>query len=263
MKFASIGSNCIDLYHIGDKKIPYAGGGPINVAVYLRRLGACSAYVGAVGKDEYGSFLIEKVKKEGVDLSHVHILEGKTAITHVTLDKEERILGEYEEGVLEAFSLSEEDITYLEHFDVVICDIWGHMEAQFETLKRRGIKIAFDCANYQNDKRAEMAIPFVDMLFFSSDLEENDLKEEMKRLLACGPSLVIATRGEVGSLAFDGKAWQEEGIVPVEKVVDTMGAGDSYMAGFLYQYQLEHSISKAMKKGSEVASQTLTYYGAW
>ena len=54
----------------------------------------------------------------------------------------------------------------------------------------------------------------------------------MLRLRSRGPQLVIAMRGEMGSLCFDGEGFHEFGIVKCDNVVDTMGAGDSYIAGF-------------------------------
>lgn len=44
---------------------------------------------------------------------------------------------------------------------------------------------------------------------------------------------MVVTRGEKGSMAYDGEKFYYGGIVPCE-VVDTMGAGDSFIAGFLY-----------------------------
>ena len=49
MKIACIGDNCIDYYDATGEAFP--GGNPVNVAVYLRRLGVESAYFGAVGTD--------------------------------------------------------------------------------------------------------------------------------------------------------------------------------------------------------------------
>ena len=73
----------------------------------------------------------------------------------------------------------------------------------------------------------------MDYAFFSHDGSDEAVRAYLQTVLAKGPSLAVATRGERGSVAFDGTRFYEYGIVPCT-VVDTMGAGDSFIAGFLY-----------------------------
>ena len=53
------------------------------------------------------------------------------------------------------------------------------------------------------------------------------------------------------------------GIVPGEDLVDSMGAGDSHIAGFLYGIVEGLPIDEAMQKGAANATETLKYFGAW
>ena len=101
----------------------------------------------------------------------------------------------------------------------------------------------------------------------SLGLEPKDSEEE---LLGCfleavqskGPRVVVVTRGSKGSLAWDGKQRYCYGIAKCE-VVDTMGAGDSFIAGFLYGILQGRSIPEAMEAGAENSAVTLGYSGAW
>ena len=68
--------------------------------------------------------------------------------------------------------------------------------------------------------------------------------------------------GELGSICYDGTTLYEYGIVPTE-VVNTVGAGDSYIAGFLYGIVEGLPIDEAMQKGAANATETLKYFGAW
>ena len=79
---------------------------------------------------------------------------------------------------------------------------------------------------------------------------------------ARGPKVALATLGGNGSVAFDGERFVTCGIVPVE-VVDTMGAGDSYIAGFITGIARGLSLEESMRLGAETASETITYMGAW
>ena len=62
--------------------------------------------------------------------------------------------------------------------------------------------------------------------------------------------------------AYDGREFYTYGIVPVD-VVDTMGAGDSFIAGFLYAICAGKAVPEAMADGAKNSSVTLAYAGAW
>ena len=101
MKIACIGDNCIDSYDETGKCYP--GGNAVNVAVYLRRLGLESSYVGAVGNDENGERLRRALLEKGVDVSRLRVIDGPTAVSHVRMLDGDRVFGEYEEGVMADF----------------------------------------------------------------------------------------------------------------------------------------------------------------
>mgnify|MGYP002537594323 CR=1 FL=1 len=113
MRLAAVGSNCIDYYNNIDGGKAFPGGGPVNMAVYTLRLGGEAAYIGPVGDDVYGQIMIETIKAKGVDTSHLRVEKGKTAVTQVELIDGERVFGDYDEGVLEKYKLTDEDIDYI------------------------------------------------------------------------------------------------------------------------------------------------------
>ncbi len=265
MKLAAVGSNCIDYYKNLNGGTPYPGGGPVNMAVYTKRLGGEAAYIGLVGNDAFGKVMIDAVTSKGVDTSRLHIREGKTAVTEVELIDGDRKFGIYEEGVLADYVLTEEDMDFIAGYDVVVCDLWGKVEGQFKDLQARGVPTAFDGATRPEDPAGKIALPYSDYFFFSA-AEGKDtpkLREQLKRYWNAGPKLVVATMGATGSICYDGKRYYVCGIVPCEKIVDTMGAGDSYIAGFLYGITEGLSIEEAMKKGAANAAETIGYFGAW
>lgn len=264
MKLAATGSNCIDYYQNIENGKPYPGGGPVNMAVYTIRNGGQASYIGPVGNDEYGKIMYEAAAAKGIDVSHMHIKEGKTAVSQVELIDGERVFGDYDEGVLSDYVLSDEDIDFICKHDVVVCDLWGKIEGQYKDLKARGVKTAFDCATRPEDKEAQTAMPYTDYLFFSSDEgDSEELREQMKKYKEKGPELVVAMLGTDGSLCYDGNKFYKYGIVECDNVVDTMGAGDSYIAGFLGGIIDGLSIEEAMHKGAATATETLKYFGAW
>lgn len=272
MKIACAGDNCVDYYdETGDA---YYGGNPVNVAVYFKRLGGESAYIGAVGNDEHGPKMKAAIEAKGVDCSHLRIEEGSTALTHVTMENGDRVLGDYDEGVMEHFSLSEEDIAFIEDYDLVISGLWSRTSDKLKRFDNK-VMVAFDFAERPYDPAGLEAMPSVNIGFFSDDnLEDEALKAKMRDIASRGPQIVVATRGDRGSVALCEGKFYEYGIKKCE-VVDTMGAGDSYIAGFLYEYlyalkcepglaaNLDEFIPACMKAGAENAAITIGYSGAW
>ena len=261
MKIACIGDNCIDYYDATGEAFP--GGNPVNVAVYLRRLGVESAYFGAVGTDIYGRMLLNRLQEKGVDISHVQILPGQSPLCHVSMENGNRILGDYSDGVMEHFRLREEDFSFLQQFDMAVTGLWGRVEEQLSEVKKLGIPVVFDGAERPFDPAGLIALPCSDIAFFSDDsLGEEELREKIRSVAALGPRIVIATRGEKGSLAFDSETWYSCTPAPC-KVEDTMGAGDSYIAGFLVSWLQKKPIPECMRAGAENAAVTIGYKGAW
>lgn len=77
-----------------------------------------------------------------------------------------------------------------------------------------------------------------------------------------GPKVIIATLGKNGSIGYDGNSWYRFGIIEC-KVVDTMGAGDSFIAGFLYGILNGLNVQDSMEAGAQNSAVTIGYKGAW
>lgn len=261
MKFATVGDNCIDAYESLGKY--YAGGNPVNVGVYMKRLGQEASYTGVVGDDTYGAFVKKALMEKGIDISHVKTLHGDTAVSKIEIVNGDRVFTDYIEGVLVDFKLTKEDIDFLCSHDLVITGIWGMIEDDLSKIKEKGVPIAFDFSDQQHHLIVEKAIGSVTYAFFSDDRGDTPkLRAYMKEMQNKGPKLVVVTMGEQGSICYDGKEFHTFDILPCE-VVDTMGAGDSYIAGFLLAIMNGNSIEECMKKGAQNSCVTLGYQGAW
>ncbi len=261
MKIACVGDHCIDYYDETGLACP--GGNPVNVAVYARRRGAQTAYFGPVGTDRFGGLLLKRLAEEQVDLSHVQRLDGPSALCHVTMRDGERLLGDYDEGVMADFSLREEDLRCLQDYDLAVTGLWGRAERYLEAIRTAGTPVAFDGAERPFDPAGLTALPHTDLAFFSNDrLDSEALRGMILSVKALGPRIVVATRGALGSLAFDGSVFYECPPAPCT-LVDTMGAGDSFIAGFLTSWLSGCGIPACMRAGAEEAASTIARFGAW
>ena len=176
---------------------------------------------------------------EGLDLSHLKVAEGKTAITYMTLDENDRVHGEYEEGVLENIVFDDEDIRFAAEHDLVFTAFWGKAENVMGRIHDLGACTAFDYAT-SNDERLpamlEVTRGAIDYGFFSykgiGSRDDAEPREFLKdKVSNYGMKVAVATFGEEGSLAYDGVCFYEGGVVPQPNVVNTVGAGDSFSQG--------------------------------
>ena len=227
------------------------------------RLGMEAAYIGWFGNDGHGDLVLSSLKSEGVDTSHCRVIDGPSAWGEVNLVNGERVFGASTHGVTPLIKLEEEDYRYISQFDIVHTSVFSHLEDSLERLKQASHILSFDFSEKTDEEYLGLVCPWVDIAFFSaSGQTETTLNALMKQVVDLGTKVVVITRGEQGSLAVkDGKSYSQ-GIVPVE-VVDTMGAGDAYIAGFLVDYVSGKDIQVCMQEGAAFAAQNCKSLGAY
>ncbi len=263
-RIACMGDNCVDYYdETGDV---FYGGNSVNVAVSLRRLGVNASCLSAVGTDRFGEEMRSALAGRGVDVSRLRTLSGPTALTHVKIREGERVFGDYEEGVMAGYALTEEDFSFISGHRIAVTGLWGRCEHALERIRAMGVATAFDCSDRPEDPAAQAAIPHAEIVFFSDDVSgDEELGARMREIFLRGTGAgrtVVATRGGRGSLLYDGTRFVRHGIIPCE-VKDTMGAGDSYIAGFLAGRLRGAAAEECMEAGARSAAVTLGYAGPW
>ena len=139
MRIAEIGDNCIDLYERIGKKYPT--GNVVDTGVNLKKLGADVSIISTTGSDEYGKWMIEALKKEGLDISHLKVKEGNTAITYMDMNGNDRVHGDYVEGVLENIEFDDEDVRFACEHDLVHTALWGKAEKVLPKIAEKGVPI--------------------------------------------------------------------------------------------------------------------------
>lgn len=258
MKVIAIGDNCIDDYiHQGEK---YVGGCSVNFSVYTKQLGGESAYLGAVGQDENGTLITNTLKAHGIDVSHVHIMNGKTAVTEVSLVDGDRKFLSYDEGVLKNLALSEADVAYIKTFDLLHTSVYGNIDYELKHFMA-DMLIVFDFGPKLSYANKEMVLDCIDYAFFSYTQDDAFIRKFLCDAVSHGLECAVATLGEHGSIAYDGKEWYVQGIRKVP-VVDTIGAGDSFIAGFSIAVLSGKSIPECLNAGALKAEETIQHFGA-
>ena len=257
-----VGDNTVDRYlHLG-KMFP--GGNAVNVPVLAHRAGHPAAYIGWLAEDRLGRLVYSALMQEGVDISHCRLVEGRNAYCNIHLVKGERVFGDYSEGVCDQISLESEDFDFISSFDITHTSIYSYIDPQLEKLKTFSNWLSYDFSQEWDEEIFKKTLPFVDIAVFSSPNQDNrETRDLMEWCAGIGPRIILATRGEKGALLFDGKIFYKQTVVEAPNVVDTLGAGDAFIARFMVDFIDGISIQESLANASEEAARTCTYYGAF
>ncbi|MBZ4668462.1 MAG: carbohydrate kinase [Defluviitaleaceae bacterium] len=263
MRVAAIGDNCIDVYPKLGRKYPT--GNVVNTGVNLKKLGIPVSIISTTGSDDNGKWMYETLEKEKLNLSHFKITEGITAITYMDMNGLDRVHGEYVEGVLENMVFDEEDIRFASEHTLVHTALWGKAENTLPDIRNlnKNILISFDYADRLNHEIIEKTLPFVDYGFFSyHEGRDKFIEEYLIDKVNKGMKVAVATFGDKGSLAFDGVKFYEGKVYEAE-VVNTVGAGDSFIAGFLYGILSHYPIEQCLDQGAKIAAKVVSVFEPW
>lgn len=262
-----VGDNTLDTYMHMRTRFP--GGNALNVAVLAHRCGAASpaAYLGCVGDDEPGKWLLKSLQEEDMDISHCKVSrEAATAFIEVTLVDGERVWGKSNRGGASSrISLSHEDFEYIRGFDWVHTSVSSNLESRIADLRQYSKFLSFDFSTDYNEKEyVRKILPHVDFGLFSiSDQSSADLQKIAQELLSIHPCTLLITQGSQGSWLFHGNEIYHQEIYRIDKVVDTMGAGDAFTACFVSNWLNGVPIQEAMQKAAEFAAKNCLHYGTF
>lgn len=258
-----VGDNCVD-YYLTPIDQRYIGGNAVNVAVYIKRAGVPSAYIGVVGDDFDGKLALEKLLEEGVDVSKVQIVPGQTATTHILLSNsgERQFVYEYF-GPRPIQELDKYTLQFISRHKLVHNTMSGGTESYLPVFRQiPGLIISIDYGERSHSDFIDRSLPYVDLAFFSLNSDQRSLAEELARSkFSPGRRLVVVTLGKGGSLAYDGNLYFQPA-VPV-KVVDTLGAGDAYIGTFLAYWLRGFDIPSCMENANLWAAEACTHLGGW
>lgn len=259
VKIAAMGDNVVDCYVSKDTMFP--GGNCLNVSVFIKRFGGESAYVGVIGKDAAGALLMESLLTEGVDASHLRVIEGgATAYCMIGHRGADRVFLRADLGV-SMFEPWADDFAFLNGFDAVHI---GQSSGLDEFLKEAGsaTRLSYDFSTRRDRAHRQEIAP----LCFLASISGGDLKRAealaiLQELTEAGAKWALITRGDEGAiLAGEGQLF-EVAAAPAE-LVDTLGAGDTFIARTLYGLVKGEAPEELLKVAALAAAETCRYFGA-
>lgn len=261
MKIAALGFCCIDVYQNLGKH--YATGNGIDCIVNLAKKGVETSAVTVVGNDDYGKEMFALCKEYGIDSSHIQVKEGDTSVFIMELKNGvDRVHVKNIPGVMENYTPTKEDIEFVKQHEYVHTDMYGRVLHLLPELKEAGCKIILDFSLNKDFDVIGTVLQSTNYGFFSFENYSDDIKDFLIKAHSYGPEIVTATFGVEGSLAYDGKSFYRQGIYEAP-VVNTVGAGDSFIAGFMYGIMQGWDIPACLESGAKTSAEIVQLFNPY
>ncbi|HWE55852.1 MAG TPA: adenosine kinase [Acidimicrobiales bacterium] len=274
------GARASDLYAAIEPETHASGGSAANTAAGLASLGESVRFIGRVADDDLGRLFTDDIRRAGVRFDGRPVDGGEPTgrcLVLVTPDAEKTMCTSLGAGAemgpddIDEAAVAGAQVLYMEGY------VWGPQpttsaaEKAIAAARRSDTLVAFSASDpgwvsFQRDALLDL-LGQADLLFANEPEAlglsgEDDLDKAVARLLESCPTVVV-TLGAKGCLVAsrDGSR-VERPAAPVDKVVDTTGAGDSFAAGYLYGLVNDLGADTAAAIGATVASEVVGHLGA-
>ena len=270
-----------------------AGGAPANVACAIAKLGGNSNFIGSVGDDAFGDFLLDVLGSHKVNISLSQRSPIFTTLAFVSLAEDGERDFVFSRGADRALSYNERVSALFQdqivHFGAATCFLGGPLEATYfrylEDAQNADAFVSFD-PNFRPDlwkensdhfiARSRQFIAHADLCKFSKEEAQllagkEDLVNALASLHELGTPLIAITLGKEGTLvSMNGNHFIVPSI-PIQ-AVDTTGAGDAFIGCLLYQLSCEKNprdilmltdrLSAMVAMANKAGAITTTNFGA-
>lgn len=258
-----------------------SGGSAGNTAAGLAALGINAAFIGQVADDQLGSIYRHDIESQGIDFLVAPRNDvGATARSLILVTPDaQRTMNTFlgaaqllEKGSVDMAAVADSKIVYLEGYLWDPAEPRAAIEAAIEAAHGAGRKVAFTlsdtfCVDRHRDgfwqllRDGKIDILFANEAEAASMAMVNDVEEAVPALSAYVSTLVV-TRSENGATAISGGERADVPAEPIERLVDTTGAGDLFAAGFLAGEARGLGLEASLRLGAIAAAEVIQHYGA-
>ena len=245
------------------------GGSSANFATQATRLGIKTTLVSCVGDDVYGELVIKDLSKVGVDTDSILVLDKQeTGIFFYAHDPQDGHIVVAKPGAnkfLEKRIFEEDNLT-----DAQVIHVAGSfpmmIEGASELTTTHGMILSLDPGRAASKLDFDKILRHTDLLFLNSHELKKYFKLEptessLRKFAKTFPGIVILKMGEKGAIATDGFEYCTSQVFEVP-VKDTLGAGDSFAAGFITAWTRAERIPQALNVANAAAALTIKHEGA-
>jgi len=269
----------VELYVEMPKGTETSGGSAANTMAGYASFGGKGAFIGKVADGELGKVYAEDIKSLGVHYATPPLTGGTPTgrcMVLVTPDAERTMNTFLGASVqLSALDIDQEliadaTITYLEGylFDRDEAKKAFKVAARYAHEADRKIALTLSdpfCVDRHRSDFLKLVENHVDILFANEDeIKSLFMQENFDDAISAISEHVetaVITCGENGAVVVQNKKTYKIDALPVDKVLDTTGAGDQFAAGFLYGYTLGLSPEDSGRLGALAASEVISHIG--
>jgi sugar/nucleoside kinase (ribokinase family) len=237
------------------------GSSSVIFACGAARLGLKVAFIGVCGDDIFGRFMIDEMQKKQIDTGHVILQkEGQTGLSVILNKNADRAILTFPGliGALTSKNIEDSLLKQCRHLHVASYYLQSNLQIGLANLFNRahslGLTTSLDTNYDPTEKWAglEELLPFTDIFLPNraealSITRSSDEVTALKKLAKI-TKIVAIKLGAQGALVNDQEKAQRASSIPVN-VVDTVGAGDSFDAGFIYGFLNDWPMEKVLRLG--------------
>ena len=274
-------TEAVRLYGVMGAGREVSGGSAGNTAAGLAALGVRTGFIGQVADDQLGKIYQHDIEAQGIDfLVPARSDVGATArcLILVTPDAQ-RTMNTFL-GAAQMLEAKDVDlsvvagagITYLEGYLWDPAEPRAAMEAAIDAACGAGRKVAFTlsdsfCISRHRDSFLQLIDDGRIDILFANEAEITELAGETDfdtavAAVALKVATLVVTRSEKGAIAVAGDERASVPAEPIERLVDTTGAGDLFAAGFLAGQARGLGLDVSLKLGAIAAAEVIQHYGA-
>lgn len=258
-RILAFGDNVVDCYR--DERLMFPGGNCVNHAVFASRAGAETAYVGAVCDDAAGRLIRQALEAEGVDTALMRTEPGQTAYCVIeTVEGERQFVGANLGPSIIAPGSA--DLARLAQVDAVHTGRSSHVDAWLPRFAA-ATRVSYDLATVRDPARIAQVAPHCFLLAFSGgDLPRAAARALAEQARGQGAVWALVTRGGEGALLAGPDGVVEAPVRPVA-AVDTLGAGDTFIAHVLVGLLRGLEPAQVLDLAARAAAETCLMRGAF
>nr|WP_300129651.1 PfkB family carbohydrate kinase [uncultured Butyricicoccus sp.] len=269
MKLLGLGDSVMDAYRFQNRSYP--GGNAVNVAVLARRAGAQDAgYLGILADDAPGLHFQQALAQEQVDLTRLRVGHGRTACNYIVLDADgdRQFAGNNGCDTVQnqmQLLLNRTDRDYIAGFDVTHTSIHSLLDDALPALAAKtNLSMDFSNDGFTHVNVAKLA-PLLRFAFFSAGGRSREQVADFAAYAAeQGTPTVVFTRGSQGAYILDRGTVYEQPAAYAPELVDTLGAGDAFIAAFLVRYaDTGGDVVQSAQAAAQFAAQNCGHFGAF
>lgn len=262
---ACIGDNVVDQYV--DQKVYYPGGNALNVAVLARRFGLAEvSYIGLIGNDEEGSHIHSCLLAEGLSDANLRVAVGETGKAKVNIVDGDRVfIGSNKGGIRKRLMLrmDDNDTDVITRLGYVHSSCFSYLESELPRIRSMSRCISFDFSTGRDRQYIASVCQHISLAFFSaSDLNDGETIDFINDMHSLGAKEVCVTQGERGAVYSQSGHLFRQGIKHAN-LVDTMGAGDAFIAGFLTARIKGQALQEGLNYAATCAAEACGWEGAF